>query len=78
MEKKWETEVRETTVSIRDGNKFFTSGLKGEMQQTATITISGDTFVLEGIRAKISEGIIGDDTDPGITDYITETYKRMN
>lgn len=78
MEKKWESDERAIAISIRDGNKFFTSGLNGEMQQTATITISGDTFVLDGIRAKISEGIIGDDTDPGITDYITETYKRMN
>ena len=78
MEKKWETEVRETTVSIRDGNRFFSTGINGELEEMANITISGDTFVLEGIRAKISEGIIGDDTDPGITDYITETYKRMN
>lgn len=77
-EKKWETEEREIAVSIRDGNRFFSAGINGELQETATITISGDTFILDGIRAKVSEGIFDEDPTPGVSDYIKETYKRMN
>lgn len=77
MEKKWETEVRETTVSIRDGNRFFSTGINGELEEMANITISGDTFTLDGIRAKVSAGIFDEDPTPGVTEYIKETYKRM-
>ena len=78
MDNKWDSDGRSIAISIRDGNKFFTSGLNGELQETATITISGDTFILDGIRAKVSEGIFDEDPTPGVSDYIKETYKRMN
>ena len=78
MDNKWDSDGRSIAISIRDGNKFFTTGLNGELQETATITISGDTFILDGIRAKVSAGIIDEDPTPGVTDYIKETYKRMN
>lgn len=78
MDNKWDSDGRSIAISIRDGNKFFTTGLNGELQETATITISGDTFILDGIRAKVSEGIFDEDPTPGVSDYIKETYKRMN
>lgn len=79
VEKKWETEVRETTVSIRDGNRFFSTGINGELEEMANITISGDTFILDGIRVKQSiDSLFDEDAEPGVTEYIKETYKRMN
>lgn len=75
-DKKWESSNRPFEVSIRDGNKLFSSaGLSGEMAEAGTITFSGDMFILEGTRKKLSLSI--SDEDSGITEYLKETYKRM-
>ena len=76
VDKKWESS-RPFEVSIRDGNKLFTTGgLNGEMVEAGTITFSGDMFILEGTRKKLSISLSEEDT--GITEYLKETYKRMN
>lgn len=59
-------------VSIKDGNKFYAERLGGEMEEVGTVTISGDTFVIESSRDMLSIG-----GTPSGTMYSKETYKRM-
>ena len=71
--KSWKEMGRAFKVSIQNGNRFLTERMNGEMFDTGTITISGDSFTIEMVSNILSG--LGD--EPSGTHLSIETYKRM-
>ena len=70
--KSWKEMGRTFKVSIQNGNRFLTERMNGEMFDTGTITISGDSFTIEMVSNILSG--LGD--EPAGTHLSIETYKR--